>query len=124
MNMKRDAVERWGECYECGERTDAVPQDRVGRYDMKYFVAYDVSEEKRLRRIAKICEDYGVRIQKSVFECDLPPELFDEFWLRLCCEIDEDTDYLVGFPLCRNCADKVLSAGIMVRPERVLAYVV
>lgn len=41
---------------------------------MTVVVAYDVSTEtregrRRLRRIAQACEDYGQRVQKSVFEC-------------------------------------------------------
>jgi CRISPR-associated protein Cas2 len=41
---------------------------------MLVVVAYDVSTEtdagrKRLRRVAKICEDMGQRVQNSVFEC-------------------------------------------------------
>ncbi len=43
---------------------------------MKLVVVYDVATEtqddqRRLRRVAKICEGYGVRVQKSVFECDI-----------------------------------------------------
>lgn len=46
---------------------------------MELLVVYDVSTETaagraRLRRVAKICEAYGQRVQKSVFECLLAPE--------------------------------------------------
>ncbi len=46
---------------------------------MELLVVYDVSTETsigraRLRRVAKICEAYGQRVQKSVFECVLAPE--------------------------------------------------
>ena len=46
---------------------------------MEILVVYDVSTETpagraRLRRVAKICEAYGQRVQKSVFECLLAPE--------------------------------------------------
>ena len=46
---------------------------------MEFLVVYDVSTETstgraRLRRVAKICEAYGQRVQKSVFECILAPE--------------------------------------------------
>ena len=46
---------------------------------MEVLVVYDVSTEtpsgqSRLRRVAKICEAYGQRVQKSVFECILAPE--------------------------------------------------
>lgn len=41
---------------------------------MELLVTYDVSTESRegrsrLRRVAKICQSYGQRVQKSVFEC-------------------------------------------------------
>ena len=48
---------------------------------MLYVLAYDVSTEKksgrkRLRKIAKICENYGQRVQKSVFEFQLDEKGF------------------------------------------------
>lgn len=47
------------------------------------LVAYDVNTEtpagrRRLRRIAKICCDYGQRVQNSVFECWVDPTV----WLK------------------------------------------
>ncbi len=36
-----------------------------------YLVCYDICDEKRLRRVAEVCEDFGVRLQYSVFECEL-----------------------------------------------------
>lgn len=38
-----------------------------------YLVCYDIADEKRLRRVFKICRDYGEHLQFSVFECDLNP---------------------------------------------------
>ena len=51
---------------------------------MRVLVTYDVSTIKaagrrRLRRVAQACEDYGVRVQKSVFEC----QVGDTDWVRL-----------------------------------------
>ncbi len=45
---------------------------------MMVLITYDVSTEtdegrRRLRRVAKKCEDYGQRVQKSVFECIIDP---------------------------------------------------
>jgi CRISPR-associated protein Cas2 len=45
---------------------------------VELLVVYDISTEsaageKRLRQVAKICEGYGQRVQKSVFECQLDP---------------------------------------------------
>jgi len=66
---------------------------------MFILVAYDVSTtdkpgEKRLRRVARACEDFGQRVQKSIFECRLEPKDWVEFRTRLLAEIDEKEDSL------------------------------
>ena len=71
---------------------------------MLTIVAYDVTDDKRLRKVAQICEDFGVRVQYSIFECHLDQEQFDEFWLRLLDVIDEDEDRLVAYKLDARCA--------------------
>lgn len=48
---------------------------------MLVLITYDVSiiaegGQRRLRRIAKTCLDYGVRVQNSVFECEVDPAQF------------------------------------------------
>lgn len=79
---------------------------------MTYLVAYDISDPKRLRRIARLCEDYGMRTQKSVFECHLATQMFQQMWRELCEELDHDEDYLVSYPICLSCSSGVLSAGV------------
>lgn len=66
---------------------------------MLIIVAYDVSTEtregrKRLRRVAKICEGTGQRVQKSVFECKVNLMQYEELERRLLAEIDEKEDNL------------------------------
>ena len=41
---------------------------------MRIVVSYDISDDKRRRKVAKIMEGYGFRVQYSVFECDLEPK--------------------------------------------------
>ncbi len=55
---------------------------------MWVLVTYDVSTEDaagrgRLRRIAKACEDYGQRVQKSVFECTVTDMVYEKMKARL-----------------------------------------
>jgi CRISPR-associated protein Cas2 len=38
---------------------------------MRVVVSYDISDDKRRRKVAQIMEGYGYRVQYSVFECDL-----------------------------------------------------
>lgn len=66
---------------------------------MLVIVTYDVSTEtsagrRRLRRVAKICEGVGQRVQKSVFECKINAMQYEELERRLVSEIDDDEDNL------------------------------
>lgn len=36
-----------------------------------YIVTYDIRDDKRLRKVFKLCKGYGEHLQYSVFECDL-----------------------------------------------------
>jgi len=38
---------------------------------MRYVVAYDCSNDRTRGKVARVLEHYGVRVQGSVFECDL-----------------------------------------------------
>jgi len=63
------------------------------------IVCYDVNTEtrqgrRRLRRVAKICEGNGQRVQKSVFECRLDLAQLETLERRLLTEIDAEHDSL------------------------------
>jgi CRISPR-associated protein Cas2 len=89
---------------------------------MLTIVAYDISEPKRLSKVAKTCEEFGIRVQYSIFECHLTEEDFDEFWLRLLDIIDEEDDRLVAYRLDAKSAKRTLTAGNMVCSEKVVCY--
>ena len=66
---------------------------------MLIIVTYDVSTEtaagrRRLRRVAKVCESMGQRVQKSVFECTIDEMQFEQLECTLLAEIDETQDNL------------------------------
>jgi CRISPR-associated protein Cas2 len=94
-----------------------------GEKQMLTIIAYDISDPKRLRQVARVCEDFGVRVQYSVFECRLEADRFDEFWLALQLEIDPDEDRLVAYKVCAACARDIQTAGCMVCSEKAVAYV-
>jgi CRISPR-associated protein Cas2 len=96
---------------------------RCGAHQMLTVVAYDITDQRRLQRIAKICEDYGVRVQYSVFECRLEADKFDRFWNDLLGTIDSTTDRLVAYKVCVACARDIRSAGTQTHQEKVVAYV-
>src|SRR5271165_5605913 len=94
-----------------------------GEHQMLTVVAYDITDPRRLKRIAEICEDYGVRVQYSVFECRLEADKFDRFWNDLLGTIDSSTDRLVAYKVCVACARDIRSAGTQTHQEKVVAYV-
>jgi len=66
---------------------------------MLIIVCYDVATDtsagrRRLRRVARVCEGMGQRVQKSVFECQVNPMQFEDLERRLLAEIDAAEDCL------------------------------
>ena len=66
---------------------------------MLIIVCYDVNTEtkegrRRLRRVAKVCESTGQRVQKSVFECQVTLAEYEELERRLLTEINLNHDCL------------------------------
>ena len=74
---------------------------------MMILVTYDVATttkegRRRLRRVAKRCENKGQRVQNSVFECLLDPAQWAELRRALLSEIDEEEDSLRFYFLGKN----------------------
>ena len=91
---------------------------------MLRVIAYDIASPRRLRRLANICLDYGVRVQKSVFEFWLDEDRFDELWRRLCAEMDPDDDVLIAYALDERAAQRRRSHGTRAQmTERRTRYV-
>jgi CRISPR-associated protein Cas2 len=63
-------------------------------------VSYDISDDKRRRKVAKTAEDFGTRVQYSVFECRLQPAEFAKLKQRLRMYVREAQDsirfYFIG----------------------------
>jgi CRISPR-associated protein Cas2 len=72
---------------------------------MQVLVTYDVATSsegglRRLRRVAKVCLDYGQRVQNSVFECKIDQAQFVALRKRILelvdCELDSVRFYFLG----------------------------
>lgn len=94
---------------------------------MMVVVSYDVNTmnskgQRRLRRVAKICLDYGQRVQFSVFECLVDPVQFMEMQNRLKKEFNPQEDSLRFYLLGKNWQKRVEHWGIKepVNPEGTL----
>lgn len=83
---------------------------------MLVLITYDVSViaeggQKRLRRIAKTCLDYGMRVQNSVFECEVTPAQFVTLKNELMEIFDSQEDSLRFYFLGKKGRQKVEHVG-------------
>lgn len=76
-----------------------------------YLVAYDISDPKRLRKVAQTCEDFGYRKQLSVFLCRLSATDFVRLKTRLYDLIHLEQDQVLFIPLCGKCVNAIESLG-------------
>jgi CRISPR-associated protein Cas2 len=84
---------------------------------MLILITYDVSTVekpglRRLRRVAQACEDYGVRVQKSVFECQVGQKEWVLLRDRLLGEIKVDEDSLRFYFLDEKAVQRIEHHGV------------
>lgn len=89
---------------------------------VSYDVAQDENGEKRLRRIAKLLQDYGQRVQYSVFECLVEPAQWVELKNKLIKEINPEYDSLRFYSLGANWQKRVEHIGqkVAINPQGLL----
>ena len=83
---------------------------------MMVLITYDVetatpSGAKRLRKVAKECQDYGQRVQNSVFECVLNEAQFVILKNRLSTIIDEKKDSIRYYFMGKNWNNRIEKVG-------------
>lgn len=83
---------------------------------MLMLVSYDVSTmesagRRRLRKIAKACQNWGVRVQNSVFECNVNPAQWVELKEELESIFDPDEDSLRYYNLGSNYTNRIEHVG-------------
>ena len=80
------------------------------------LIAYDVATadptgRRRLRRVARLCQDFGQRVQYSVFECQVDPAQWATLRARLIDEIDDKADSLRFYRLGANWRPRIEHVG-------------
>lgn len=78
---------------------------------MLILIAYDISDNRRLKQVAKLMEGYGERVQRSVFEC-----LIDEHQLQVLMHtvkylMKRKEDKVQFYHLCEACEHRINSAS-------------
>lgn len=83
---------------------------------MMMLIAYDVETQsekgkRRLRQVAKLCQNHGQRVQYSVFECLLEPAQWTQLRAKLLATIDPESDSLRFYSLGANWQRRIEHAG-------------
>jgi CRISPR-associated protein Cas2 len=89
---------------------------------MMMLVAYDVNVEtaqgrRRLRNVAKICLNFGQRVQNSLFECLITPDQWVNLRRQLIDEINPEKDSLRFYRLGANWKPRVEHVGAKTVPD-------
>ena len=84
---------------------------------MLVLVTYDVSTvnssgQRRLRQVAKICQNHGQRVQNSVFECVVDATQLAVLKIKLLEVIDQERDSLRIYQIGNNYKNKVEHIGV------------
>ena len=80
--------------------------------DMLLLVSYDIVDDKQRTKLAKRLQNYGQRVQYSVFECDLDQEKLKEMKKQALKFVNKKTDSLRIYKLCESCRKNIDSIGV------------
>lgn len=88
---------------------------------MLYLVSYDLPDTRRRTKLAKTLEDFGDRVQYSVFECILDEHLLKKMTARINKIILPKDDSVRIYTLCRSCEKviKIIGQGKVSKIEDV-----
>ena len=78
---------------------------------MFYSICYDVKDDARRLKIAKVLKDYGTRVQLSVFEAELDERKLERLKHRASEVLDDEEDSLRLYPLCATCMARIEIIG-------------
>ncbi len=76
-----------------------------------YIAAYDISDDKRLRRALSIARDYATGGQKSVHECFLTDDEWQQLLQRMARVIDPEEDRFLLVRISQNAHTRTLGLG-------------
>lgn len=83
----------------------------MGNEILHIVASYDISDPRRLAKVAKAMKNYGDRVLKSVFECNLNAGRFSKMKMRIDEIIDSLEDSVRYYILCEKCVKDVIYSG-------------
>ncbi len=77
-----------------------------------YLISYDISSDRRRYKVSKELENYGRRVQYSVFECRIGKQKMLELYAKLICLMqDEEEGSIRIYRICTNCEEQIHTIG-------------
>ncbi|MCL4512674.1 MAG: CRISPR-associated endonuclease Cas2 [Candidatus Eremiobacteraeota bacterium] len=78
---------------------------------MHRVISYDIVNDDRRLKVAKLLLNYGKRVQKSVFECNLDEKQYLYLKEKIDSLIDMDVDSVRFYSLCQRCVEGIAISG-------------
>ena len=78
---------------------------------MFYLVCYDIVSDTRRNKVSKLLESYGLRVQKSVFECVLDEEQYKKISKYLMRLVNKAEDQVRFYPMSAHTRCKIAVVG-------------
>lgn len=78
---------------------------------MHFVVAYDIVEDRRRTKVMNTLKNFGLRVQYSVFECELTYQRAADLLQMLSRLINRRQDKVHMYPLCDACYFRSESLG-------------
>ena len=85
---------------------------------MFVVVSYDIVNNNKRNKVSELLLDYGRRVQKSVFECELDEKKLDEMIKEAIGYINQEEDSLRIYHLCESCIPKIVLYGRQIDNEQ------
>lgn len=83
----------------------------------KYIVCYDIVDNKKRSKIHKKLKDYGIPVQKSVFECILTEKQVERMWYDIKKFVDPSHDIVIIYMLKTITSSTIKSTGLYIPDE-------
>jgi len=78
---------------------------------MKWLVCFDISDDKKRTAVSSMLEEFGIRVQRSVFEIELSKKSLQKLLAKLQKEIDKTEDSVRFYPISVENIKKSITLG-------------
>ena len=77
---------------------------------MIHIIVYDVDNDKRRAQLSGLLEEFGTRVQESVFECNLNGPRYTDLLKKITLIADQGANIRI-YPVCKECYLKAIGFG-------------